>query len=128
MSLFHKPWFSNPNIFLPNFVDLLNVKLQMNLVISNYLSLKYRRFTQSAWKDKGIRKFLHVAWVIFFTVKLVHDLFIQWNCVPIKMSWNCVPVKMSWNCVPVKMSWNCVPIKMSWNCVPIKMSWNCVPI
>ena len=40
----------------------------MNSIGSNKLSLKYQRFTISAWKDIGIKKLLVSLYIIFYGV------------------------------------------------------------
>ena len=57
LSLWHKLRFSNPYIFATHWHRMNS----MNSVRSNYLSLKYARFTPSGCKYKEIRKFEFVA-------------------------------------------------------------------
>ena len=56
LSLCHKPWFSNPYIFV-NQCMLTYIFESMNSVRYNDHSLKYQRFTPSGCKDTKIRKF-----------------------------------------------------------------------
>ena len=60
LSLCHKLWFSNHNIFATQCCSAYILQT-MNSVSSNNLSSMYKRFTPLGCKDKAVRKFEFVA-------------------------------------------------------------------
>ena len=74
LSLCHKLWFSKTNIVAIWF-SRPSIFQTMNSVRHYKLSLKYQRFAESDWKDKGIRKFELVEKIYWDSEKTAKDLF-----------------------------------------------------